>query len=77
MAETPRTEPITPQGIRRELSLCLDKKRLDSATSITVYVGPPPCERKPDEMRFFISRYGTHVGVFIPGVDAAEKAGKR
>lgn len=31
MAKPPRTEPIIPAGIRRELSLLIDKKRMDSA----------------------------------------------
>jgi hypothetical protein len=77
MAKPPRTEPITPQGIRRELGLYLDKKRLDSATCITVYVGPPPSTPEPDEKRFFLSRFGAHVGVFLPRTDAAKKAGER
>ena len=100
MAKPPRTEPITPQGIRRELGLYLDKKRLDSATRIavyvgpptavegawfafssatriTVYVGPPPSTPEPDEKRFFLSRFGAHVGVFLPRTDAAKKAGER
>ena len=76
MAKTTRTEPITHRGVSRELSLLMDKHRLDSATRVTVYIGAPVNPAEPEEKRFFLPAFGCHVGVFLPVEDAARKAGK-
>lgn len=66
-------EPITQAGVRRELSLLIDKKRLDAAT-VTVYVGPAQTAPAANEKRFYLSRFGVHVGVFAPVPGAMDRA---
>ena len=63
----------TALQVYRELGITSRVLR-DAATHFTVYVGPPPVTLQPNEIRVYLSKFGAHCGLFIPGPDEREQS---
>jgi hypothetical protein len=55
--------------VYRELGTLCRVER-DAAIHFVVHVGPPPPDKRPDEMRVYLPKFGAHCSLFIPGYAA-------